>query len=88
MARKQTSAAVAAIAGRHIAGEPLADVQVRIAIGQAIHGTGLPMNERHVDRVIDAIGEALAPLFDDLRTLAASCLAHDETPPIKLDPPA
>lgn len=79
MARKQTSAAVSAIAGRVLNENPIsADIHATIA--DAVAACGVPLNDRAVLALTNKIESALEPLVEDMRTLAASCLSQDETP--------
>jgi hypothetical protein len=79
MARKATSAKVSKLAAKLIQGHAI-DGDVRAAVADAITANGLVLNERAVNATIDRIIAALEPHFDDVRTLAASCLSQDETP--------
>jgi hypothetical protein len=81
-ATKKTSAAVAKIAGRVLSDADAGVAPFAADIGSAVDASlkdcGLPMNPAAVNRLVDRIGEALAPLFVDLRTLAASALGQTE----------
>jgi hypothetical protein len=78
--RKQTSDRVSSIAGKYVGGNsPLGDVADRIAT--ACRDCGVPLNDRAVLALTNRLEAAIAPVLDDLRTLAASCLSQDETPP-------
>jgi hypothetical protein len=57
---------------------PLGDVSDRIA--DACRECGVPLNDRAVLALTNRLEAAIAPVLDDLRTLAASCLSQDETP--------
>lgn len=83
MPKKQTSAAVSAIAARVLGDDGPLSPAVSEAIGQAIDDCGIPLNDRAKLLLVGKIESALAPLVDDLRTLAASALSQDETPKAK-----
>lgn len=78
-ASKQTSAAVSAIAARVLGDEGLLSPAVATAIGEAIDECGIPLNDRAKLVLVGKIETALAPLVEDAKALAASCLSQDET---------
>lgn len=80
MARKQTSAAVSKIAGRVLNENPI-NADIHATIADAVASCGIPLNDRAVLALTNKIESALEPLVDDLKTLAASALSQDETPP-------
>jgi hypothetical protein len=90
MAKKQTSASVSKLAARVLSTDNPLEAH-RTAIADAFRACGLPLSDRAVTALTDRIGDALAPLFADMRTLAASALSQDETPkssnggPIKIE---
>lgn len=77
MARKQTSSRVSSIASKYVGDASPLDPD---AIANAVRECGIPMNDRAVLALTNRIENAVAPLIDDLRTLAGSCLSQDETP--------
>jgi hypothetical protein len=77
MARKQTSSHVSTIAGKYVGDASPIDPDM---IANAVRECGIPLNDRAVLALTNRIESAIAPLCDDLRTLAASCLSQDETP--------
>lgn len=77
MPRKATSAKVSKLAARMLNAH--ADADMRAAIGDAVTECGIPLNDRATSAVVDRIVAALEPHFDEVRSLAASCLSQDET---------
>jgi hypothetical protein len=77
--KKQTSDRVSSIAARVMGGDFMTP-DVQNAVQAAVKDCGLPMNDRASLVLVNRIETALAPLFDDFKTLAASCLSQDETP--------
>jgi hypothetical protein len=83
--KKQTPAAIKKLAGRVLrVGHPLDEAKLRDAMRSAILAVDpmVPIDhpDKHnvfADRFIDAMGAAMAPLFDDLHTLAGHALADD-----------
>lgn len=79
MARKQTSAAVSAIAGRVLGDDGPLSPEIQAGIQAAIAECGVPLSDRAILVLTTKIEAALAPLVDDMKTLAASCVSQDET---------
>jgi hypothetical protein len=77
MPRKQTSAKVASIAGKY-AGDANPFDDYSEAVADAIRAAGVPLSDRGVLVVQAKLEAALAPIVDDLRTLAASALGQRE----------
>jgi hypothetical protein len=76
---KQTSSRVSSIAAKYVGDEsPLGDVTD--AVANAVRECGIPLNDRAVLALTNRLEAAIAPVLNDLRTLAASCLSQDETP--------
>jgi hypothetical protein len=77
--RKQTSDRVSSIAAKYVGDDsPLGDVTD--AVANAVRECGIPLNDRAVLALTNRLEAAIAPVLNDLRTLAASCLSQDETP--------
>jgi hypothetical protein len=82
-AKKPTPAAIQKIAGRILrVGHPLDEQKLRGALRDALYNVDTtvpadaPGDHREIvaDRLIDAMGTALQPLFDDLHSLAGYTL--------------
>src|SRR6185369_6093916 len=78
MPRKKTGDAASKIAARVLATDKPVHAHTS-ALTIAIQQCGLPLSPRAIDSFVDAVADALAPMVDDLKTLAASVLAQDET---------
>lgn len=85
MTDKTTSPDVAALAARILAGgNPLDNQQVRIAIQAAVmehvhcSSPSQVVTVRVPDTVVENIGYVIAPYFENMLTLAASCVAQAE----------
>lgn len=78
MAKKATSAKVSKLAAKLIHCSNV-DPDVRATIHDAVTSHGLALNDRCATGIVDRVIAALEPHFDDVRTLAASCLSQDET---------
>lgn len=77
-ARKQTSNRVSSIAGKYVGDSTPFTPDIEAAVASAIRSCGVPLNDRAVLVITNKIETALEPLFDDVRSLAASCLSQDE----------
>lgn len=78
--KRQTSARVSAIASRVLNDdEPKLTAEVQAQIATAVRMCGLPINDRAMLALNVNLEAALAPIFADMKTLAASCLSQDET---------
>jgi hypothetical protein len=73
--KKQTSPRVSTIAGKYLGDVSIIDPDL---IADCVRGCGVPLNDRAVLVLTNKIETALAPLCDDVRSLAASCVAQDE----------
>lgn len=80
MTKKQTSAAVSAIAARVLGDDGPLSPEIQAGIAAAVAECGVPLNDRATLVLTSKIEAALAPLLDEMRSLAASCLSQDETP--------
>jgi hypothetical protein len=74
MKTKKTSKEVAAIAGRVLDGDALTP-EIQAGIALAIRTCGLPLNDRAILVVTTNIEAALAPLIDDMQSLAGSIVS-------------
>jgi hypothetical protein len=81
MPRKQTSAKVSSIAGKYVGTDASPFATFADDIATAVRECGVPLNDRAVLALTNRIETALQPIADDLKTLAASALSQDETPP-------